>query len=110
MLLFLLDLSFESLRRSELGRRAVFRRDPRAVISDWRQVSEELGTANTELRHNGVPDLVLYGQGRTHCYLLRLQPELELGSKETAQSASGAYYFTGAAAPQALASVSGGMK
>ena len=36
--------------------------------------------------------------------------ELELGSKETAQSASGAYYFTGAAAPQALASVSGGMK
>ena len=40
----------------------------------------------------------------THCYLLRLQPELELGSKETAQrGASGAYYFTGAAAPQALA-------
>ena len=63
---------------------------------------EELETANAELRHNGVPDLVLYGQGRTRCYLLRLQPELELGSKETAQSASGAYYFTGAAAPQVL--------
>ena len=54
---------------------------------------EELETANTELRHNGVPDLVLYGQGRTRCYLLRLLPELVLGSKETAQSAGEAYKF-----------------